>query len=239
METWHYDPAGDLDQTMIGRLRRFPREPDMLVYGLRSMAAFAIRRWLHLYHRLTITGREHLPHDRSFVMVANHASHLDTMCLLSALPYRKLHRAFPAAAKDYFFVHSPRMALAAVAVNAMPFERGGNPRHSLDSCRHLLEQPGNVLILFPEGTRSVTGEIGEFKPGIGLLVAGTNHPVLPCYLDGTHQAWPKGSWLPRPRKIALHIGPPRYFSGRSHAKDSVRQIGRDLREAVLSLAGRS
>ena len=95
----------------------------MLVYGLRATASLLTRGWLRAYHRLTVTGRDHLPSGESFVMVANHASHLDALCLLSALPLAKLHRAFPAAAQDYFFVNAPRVFLAAVVVNALPFQR--------------------------------------------------------------------------------------------------------------------
>ena len=177
--TWSYQPASDLDQSLVERLRRFPREPDLAVYAARSLAALIIRSWLRLYHRFEVIGAEHLPREGSFMMVANHTSHLDTLCILSALPLRKLHRAFPAAAQDYFFVSMPRLAVAAVVVNALPFGRKGQIRNSLELCRHLLGNPGNVLILFPEGTRTRTGELGEFKPGIGLLAAGAEIPVVP------------------------------------------------------------
>ena len=236
MEPWHYEPAEDLDQPMIERLRRFPREPDMLVYGLRWLAAAVVRGWLHVYHRLKVVGRENLPADGSFVMVANHSSHLDALCLLSALPMGKLHRAFPAAAKDYFFVSAPRILLAAVVVNALPFERRTTPRQSLSVCARLLENPGNVLILFPEGTRSETGELHEFRPGVGLLLAGRSVPVVPCYLDGAGAAWPKGAWCPRPRPIRLIIGPPRDYAHLSPGKESAVQISGDLHAAVRALA---
>src|SRR5436190_23945757 len=117
MEQWHYDPLADLDQSLSERLRGFLREPGMLVRGVRSLAAVVLRCWLRVYHRLTIVGRQNLSADRSFILIANHASHLDTLCLLSALPIRRLHRAFPAAAKDYFCVSTPRALLAAVVIN--------------------------------------------------------------------------------------------------------------------------
>src|SRR5690242_11351741 len=98
--TWHYEPASDLDRTLVERLRRFPREPDITVYLLRSLAALIVRGWLRIYHRLEICGRNHLPADKSFIIVSNHSSHLDTLCLLAALPLRRLHQAFPAAAQD-------------------------------------------------------------------------------------------------------------------------------------------
>jgi len=230
MRKWRYEPARDLDQPFIERLRHFPREPDMLVYGARSLAALVWRGWLRMYHRLTITGREHLPVDGSFVLVANHASHLDTLCLLAALRMRQLHRSFPAAARDYFFVSAPRVAAAAVFVNALPFERQIHIRQSLELCRHLLANPGNVLILFPEGTRSPDGTIGVFRPGIGWLLAGTTIPVLPCRLDGCYRALPKGAWVPRPYRLRLTIGAPRVYPD---AEPHV--IAEDLRGAIVAL----
>src|SRR5437588_4028373 len=143
MGSWSYAPAPDLGRPFASRLRHFPREPDVLVYGLRSVAAIILRSWVRVYHRLEIIGQENLPLGEAFVMVANHSSHLDTICLLAALPLRRLHRAFPAAAQDYFFLKRPRMALAAITVNAMPFDRQKQIRHSLDLCRRLLRQRGN------------------------------------------------------------------------------------------------
>jgi 1-acyl-sn-glycerol-3-phosphate acyltransferase len=236
MDAWHYEPAQDLEQSMVERLRHFPRQPDMLVYGVRALAALVTRGWLRCYHRLTIAGREHLPADRSFILVANHASHLDTLCMLAALPLTKLHRAFPAAAKDHFFVRVPRLFLAAVVVNALPFDRHIHIRQSLSLCRGLLENPGNVLLVFPEGTRSVTGEVGEFRPGVGKLVAGTEIPVVPCYIEGAYHAWPKGKWWPRPRRVRLTIGPPRDYSHLKDDRESAGRVSRDLRDAVLALA---
>ena len=233
---WQYEPASDLAEPAIERLRRFPREPDMLVYGLRMAAGLLCRGWLRLYHRLEIIGRDNLPSEGSFVMVANHASHLDALCLLTALPMARLHRTFPAAAQDYFFVNPPRVLLAAIVVNALPFDRQNNPRHSLTLCRQLLDRPGNALILFPEGTRSQSAEMGEFKPGIGLLLAGTDHPVVPCYLEGTHEAWSRDARFPRPRKVRLRIGVPRRYGHLDRGKGSATRITDELREAVLALA---
>jgi 1-acyl-sn-glycerol-3-phosphate acyltransferase len=236
---WQYEPAPDLDKSVAERLRRFPREPDITVYGLRSLVALVLRSWLRLYHRLEIIGAENLPPQGSFVMVANHTSHLDTLCLLAAMPLRQLHRTFPAAAQDYFFVSVPRLAIAAVVVNALPFGRQKYIRQSLELCRELLANPGNVLILFPEGTRTATGQLGEFKPGVGLLVAGTDLPVVPCHLSGGFSAWPKGKWIPRPRKLVLRIGPPRNFPGLTPGKDAAEHICADLQHAVAELGAQA
>ena len=238
MGSWCYEPAADLDQSLAGRLRRFPREPDVTVYALRSFAALVLRGWLRLYHRLEIEGQQNLPLDQSFVMAANHSSHLDTLCLLASLPLQKLHRAFPAAAEDYFFVRSSRLAIATIAVNALPFSRHHQVRRSLDLCGELLSHAGNILILFPEGTRTTGGEIGEFRSGIGKILAGSHVPVVPCFLGGTFQALPKGKWFPRPQPLRLRIGSPRTYATATQDRNSAEQISRDIREAVLALSSK-
>jgi 1-acyl-sn-glycerol-3-phosphate acyltransferase len=176
-----------------------------------------------------------LPADRSFILVANHASHLDTLCLLSALPLGQLHRTFPVGARDYFCVNPLRAFFARVFVNVMPFDRHFACWQSMGMCAHLLQEPGTVLILFPEGTRTEGSEPGEFKQGVGLLAAGRDIPVVPCHLAGTHDALPKGAWFPRPRAVRLTIGTPRVYAHLPANKESRTRICRELREAVIAL----
>jgi len=235
MKKWRYDSARDVDRTPLDRLRQFPREPDMLVYGLRSLIALIIRGLLRVYNRFEIVGHENLRTNRSLVIVANHCSHLDTLCLLAALPLRKLHRAFPAAASDYFFQSIHRIWAAAVLVNALPFARQAGVRQSLSLCQQLLANPGTILIIFPEGTRSTTGEVGEFKSGIGALVAGKDVAVVPCFVDGSFRAWPKGRRIPWPTKVRLVVGAPRNYGARSADKIDICAVACELRDAVNEL----
>jgi len=120
-------------------------------------------------------------------------------------------------------------------VNALPFGRQSHIRHSLELCRQLLANPGNILIVFPEGTRTATGCMGDFKPGIGTLVAGTGLPVVPCHLTGGFAAWPKGNLLPTPCKLHLRIGTPRTYAGLSADKDGAKAVCADLQAAVAKL----
>lgn len=236
MESWHYEPTPDFDRTPIERLRDFPRQPHLFVYGARTIANLVVRAILRVGHRLTIAGRENLPPSGSFVMVANHSSHLDAPSLLAALPLPQVHRAFPAAAADYFFTNLPVLAFSAIVMNAMPFDRRENPKQSIDACRQLLESEGHVLILFPEGTRTTDGTIGPFKPGIGFVIAGSDIPVVPCHIGGAWRAWPKGHWLPRPRRLTLKIGTPLTFAGKRRMKEDALAIAETLRSAVVALS---
>jgi 1-acyl-sn-glycerol-3-phosphate acyltransferase len=236
---WEYHPSPDLEEGIAQRLTRFPREPTMLAYGARSAAALALRAWLRTYHRLRIVGRENLPDDGSFVLVGNHSSHLDALVLTASIPLRKLHRTFPAASTDYFFSSLPRSAFAAIFINALPFDRHAGSARSLTVCEQLLARPGNILVIFPEGTRSTTGTLGPFRPGIGRLVAGKPIPVVPAYLHGAARAWPKGRALPRPHSLCLRIGEPREYGGLPQNRDSIRRISSELQEVVAELGRRS
>jgi len=232
---WLYEPAKDSGLSFVDRLKECPREPDPLVYSARFAAALAIRAALRVYNRLEIVGREHLPREGSFVLVANHASHLDAVALLSALPLRSLNRVYPVAARDYFCANELRFAVTAIIANVMLFDRKSKASEGLKVCRQLLDEPGSVLVMFPEGTRSIDDRVGMFKRGIGLLLAGAPYPVVPCYLDGTTRALPKGRLFPRPSRVRLAIGEPRTF-GRVKPNDAgVLHICADLRNAVLAL----
>jgi 1-acyl-sn-glycerol-3-phosphate acyltransferase len=233
---WHYNTAKDSDLSFVDRLKECPREPDPLVYAARISAALAIRAALRIFHRFDIIAGEHLPRGRSFILVANHTSHLDALALLSALPLRSLHRAYPLAARDYFAASNLRLALTTIVANVMLFDRNETGLQGLMLCKRMLDQRGNVLVMFPEGTRSIDGRIGVFRRGIGLLLAGTQYPVLPCYLDGTSRAWPKGSLFPRPARMRLVIGEARTYQGVEHNDGNVLQICADLRRAVITLA---
>ena len=237
MDAWVYHRAADLELSAAERMRRFPRDPDMMVCALRGAIQIALRTFLRTYNRLEVVGRENLPAGESFIMVCNHSSHLDALCLLSSLPLRRVHHAFPAAAADYFFSSLLRTVLSVIVVNGLPFDRKHHGAASLDVCRELLAGPNVVLIMLPEGTRSRSGALGRFRSGVARLVAGTSTPVVTCHLSGAYEAWPKGRALPRPGPLRLHIGRPRVFLDVSPVElEAVASISARLRDDVAALA---
>ncbi len=239
VQAWQYEPAADRNRPLVELLQGFPREPHLWMYVLRTTAALVIRSWFKLYHRFEIRNKERLPIGKSFILIANHQSHLDTPCLVSTIPLRNIHRAFPAAAADYFFKDLPTSAFSSIVVNGLPFKRQARGAESLILCRELLKNEGNILIIFPEGTRTADGTPGVFKPGIGLLCAGTDIPIVPCYLEGAFKALPKGARFPRPSKLVLHVGEPRSYEDASPSKESFKHIASDLEEAVFNLRPKS
>jgi long-chain acyl-CoA synthetase len=109
------------------------------------------------------------------------------------------------AAADYFFDNRYKRAYMENFTNLVPIERSGSLRQSLRHARSFLDRGYNALI-FPEGTRSMTGEIAEFKPITGYLALACRVGILPMYLIGTHEAMPKGSNIIRSRDIGARIG---------------------------------
>jgi long-chain acyl-CoA synthetase len=235
MEPWKYQSATDIGLSWLERLRKFPRSPDMTVWGLRSFSAVLLRTYLKFFHKLTIEGAKHLEQKESFILVANHASDLDGLCLLAALPWSHVHRAFPAAAADYWFSSVTGTVVAAGMLNALAMERKGNPRRSLESCRRVLSDPGNVLILFPEGRRSPDGKLLPFRAGIGFLVAGTNHLVVPAYISGTERALPRGRAVPVPHPIHVRVGMPRRFGHVTQDRKGHEQVAAELQTVIRDL----
>src|SRR4051812_39891406 len=111
MEPWGYKPASDLEMPPVEQARSLRREAG-LASNLGHLVCHALARsYFRLYHRLRVEGRENLPAAPPFILVANHASHLDALALASALPRRLCGRVFPVAAGDVFF-ETPVTSLA-------------------------------------------------------------------------------------------------------------------------------
>ena len=233
MKRWTYTPSPLLDKSLAERLTTFPRDPTLTVYGLRLAGMLFLKAFFATYFRLRIVGRNRIPKAGPFVLVANHSSHLDAVALACALPVRQWHHAYATAAQDYFFHGMFRSFVAVVLTNAMPFDRHDDPKHSLELCADLLHVSREALIMFPEGTRSRDGSIQEFRPGVGRLVAGTAVPVVPAYIDGAFRAWPKGSAIPKPRRITIRIGEARRYPDVPASRPGSIAVAADLRRAVL------
>jgi len=235
MDEWNYKPAGDLGLKPEESLRSLRREAGLLATLTQSVWRAMTRGYLRGYHRLRIEGREHLPAQAPFVMVGNHASHLDAITLAAALPWRLRQSAFPIAAGDVFF-EAPAVALfSAMMLNALPMWRKSCGPQAMKQLRERLIGEPAIYILFPEGTRSRDGGMGRFKPGIGMMVAGAPVPVVPCYLHGAFAACPPDKKLPRPRPLRLRIGAPLEFCDKSNDRESWQEIAARLESAVAAL----
>jgi 1-acyl-sn-glycerol-3-phosphate acyltransferase len=145
--------------------------------------------------------------ERPALLVSNHVSHADTPLLLHALSDRVRERTAVAAAADYFYKRPWLGRVVSLWLNTFPFARTGGAQEVLHSSSELLRSGWNLLV-YPEGTRSPDGRLGDFKPGIGHLAKETRAPVIPMHVRGSHRVMPKGQKLPLPAPVTIRIGRP-------------------------------
>jgi 1-acyl-sn-glycerol-3-phosphate acyltransferase len=169
--------------------------------------------------------------DGPVIFAANHHSHLDTPVLLTSIPEPWRHRAFVAAAADYFFRTHLTSAASALVIGAIPIERSKVARRSADQAAELLAD-GWSLIIFPEGGRSPDGWGQPFRGGAAYLSNRTGVPVVPVHLEGTSKILRKGKKLPTPAHVRVTYGSPlRPLEGESAAR-----YGDRIERAVAALA---
>lgn len=160
---------------------------------------------LKLLFRLKTEGRENLPKETNFIIVANHTSFLDPLVVAAAVP----KKIYAIALRGLYKVSWLSWILP--KLDAIP--TGGSSEKAIK----LLLQ-GNIVGLFPEGGRSRTGELKEFRKGAALLALKTGKPVVPCAIIGAHEAFPVGAKLPKLHPIKIKIGKPLFFTQRFEEK---------------------
>jgi 1-acyl-sn-glycerol-3-phosphate acyltransferase len=229
-------PARDLGLAPLERLRSVRRESGPFLTACHVAWSLVMRGYFRAWHGLTVEGREHLPTTPPFVLCSNHASHLDALALAVPLPLGIRDRVFSLAAGDVFFESAIPTAFAAGFVNALPIWRKRRTPRALQELREKLVETPCGFILFPEGARSRDGNPAKFKPGIGILVAGTEVPVVPCHLTGTFEALPPACKRPRPVRIVIRVGEPVRFADVANDKAGWEHVAECVEERVKGLA---
>lgn len=153
------------------------------------------------FFRIRCTGRENWPSEGAVLACANHQSYLDPM-LVGLTCDRRLN----SLARSSLF-RSPVFAWLIRLLDAIPIEREGMGIGGLKETLRRL-RAGEIVLVFPEGTRTLTGELSALKPGFCALVRRSDVTIVPLAVDGAFQVWPKGQGLPRPGPIHVAIGTP-------------------------------
>jgi long-chain acyl-CoA synthetase len=226
--------VSDLEKPMAPpELTTFPRYNRGWVARLtrRISLATVLLPLTRVFAHTKVTGLENLDGVRGpVIFAANHQSFLDTPVILASLPRRWRYRIAPAMWKEYFDAHfSPmrhslreRLAnstiywLITLLFNAFPIpqtEKG--TRESIRYIGELVEEDWSILI-FPEGERTLTGEVGRFLPGIGLIADRLQLPVIPIRLRGVERVWHRTATLPRPGRVDVRVGAPVSLEGESY-----------------------
>lgn len=161
---------------------------------------------------LNVRYRERLPSSGPAIIVANHNSHLDTLVLMSIFPMRLLPKLRPVAAADYFFRNPALAWFATEILGILPLSRTRTHGNPLSGCFESL-RAGEILILFPEGSRGEPEKMrGELKQGVRIIAKKfPNVPIHPVFLHGLGKSLPKGEALLVPHFCDVIAGEPLFF----------------------------
>jgi long-chain acyl-CoA synthetase len=201
------------------------------------LAAFA---WLaHRFWHIDAEGLESLPHN-GYILCPNHATALDALWVAAAMPSR--HRRHLCSLAKQELWHNPLTRLFAIVACAIPIDRDGDPQQALRSGIAALRS-GRPLLVFPEGTRSISGSMGTFRRGAAHMAIASGAPLVPAYLHGAREAYVARTslrrllatvTLHRPR-LVVHFGSPIYPESQSQPGNEETLTAR-LQKAVAQLA---
>jgi long-chain acyl-CoA synthetase len=197
----------------------------------------ALRLFAALFMRVRVVGDDHLPHTGPFIVTPNHQSYLDGLFVAAALPFGALRRVFFVGAAEYYESRAARW-LARMS-NIVPVDPDANLVAAMQISAAGL-RANHVLVLFPEGERTIDGEVRAFRRGAAILSSHLGVPIVPMAVDGLYALWPRRrpfNWRALAgARVSLAFAPPTTVapgadaSGMAAVEADVRGLVRKLRD---------
>ena len=151
-----------------------------------------------IYFRMVRRGREFIPRQGPAIIASNHRSFFDPF-VIGTMARRPLYYV---AKRELFEIH-PVLSWLLSALGAFPVDRGRGDRDTIETARELLAR-GEIVLIFPEGTRTRPGPLGQPKRGVGRLALETGAPVIPVAVIGTESI--RRGWRIRPHRVRVRAG---------------------------------
>ncbi|KKR78535.1 MAG: 1-acyl-sn-glycerol-3-phosphate acyltransferase [Candidatus Nomurabacteria bacterium GW2011_GWA2_40_9] len=183
-----------------------------------------------------VNGKENISkNNKGFIVAANHASYIDHFILGGTIILSSGRMAYFLAKKEHFeglqrkwheFLH------------AIPIDRQAGGKSGLKMALKALKH-GKIIVIYPEGTRTLTGKLQKAKTGVARLALAAKVPVLPVGLVGTFEILPKGIYIPRFKKATVNIGKLMYFDGfygKENNKKALRLVTTKIMKKIAKLA---
>lgn len=192
-----------------------------------------VRSLLKIYNGLKVIGVENVPSEGGALFVCNHISHLDPPAVGVSSP-----RKVRFVAKEELF-HQFFLSWYLPTVGVIPIKRGSGGNIMLEKAEEAI-RAGDIVVMFPEGTRSRTGLPGKARTGFLILTARTLCPIIPIRISGSFDCMPPGSRFPKPGKIQVAFGKPiQYNPGELDLNNRQQLVSEAQRvmDIIVSLPG--
>jgi long-chain acyl-CoA synthetase len=226
-------PAEDI----IKKLHLSPNWAEIL-----GMLLFAgtLRLVFRIVWRLKVFGTENIPKAGGCLLCVNHGSYLDGFFIEASVPASVEKNLFLigfGAFFDHPFIRNITKHMRVIAIDP-----GIHLVKSMQASSYALKN-GKIVCIFPEGERTIDGEVKEFKKGVGILAKELNIPLVPVHITGSYESWPRTKRFPRPHPIKVTFGRPFDFEElkkeglKLGAKDDYEAVTLSIREEVIKLKG--
>ncbi|HBA86232.1 MAG TPA: 1-acyl-sn-glycerol-3-phosphate acyltransferase [Verrucomicrobia bacterium] len=196
------------------------------------ISQFSLFCWLKVWLRFRSKGSENVPSEGGCILAANHVSYLDPPVVGAGIHHRVVHFM----ARDTLF-SSKLGRWFMTNAQCIPLDRTKGDVGALRKALSFLKE-GKVLALFPEGTRSVDGEMQSAKGGIGFLIAKAGIPVVPAYISGTFRSFPRHARYVRPGRVEIVYGKPikpEEFMSFGNDREAYEAIGKLVMRRIAEL----
>jgi 1-acyl-sn-glycerol-3-phosphate acyltransferase len=198
---------------------------------------FTFSIFFRIWFRWKVLHRERVPAEGGVILASNHVSYLDPVYVVSAL-----ERMVVGLARESAF-NVPLGGRILRSWRVIPVDQTGTGRGLKTFLSRL--RSGDAVIMYPEGTRSPTGQIRAPQPGIGLIIIKSTAPVVPIKLFGAYEAYARHHWLPRPYQVQIKFGEPLDFADlraeakqmkdKDRLKEIYKQAATDLLHAIAQI----
>ncbi|MCK4463851.1 MAG: AMP-binding protein [Candidatus Omnitrophica bacterium] len=191
-----------------------------------------------LIWQVKVFGIKNLPPNEAFIFCPNHCSYLDGFLIAASTPRWLKKHMFFLGFRVYFEVPIIRNIVKLIRI--IPIDPGAQLMDAMQACAYILRN-GKTACIFPEGARSIDGEIKEFKKGVGILAKELSIRLIPVYIKGSYESWPRTKRFPRPNPVTIVFGKPHNAEElkkeglKLGAKDDYEAITLGIREEVMRL----
>jgi long-chain acyl-CoA synthetase len=240
------EPRADDNVQVWEALLSQPSDPELVAQlsrpsFLRAILFYVLTRALRPVLRVRPYGLNHIPKTGPFIVSPNHQSYLDPFVVMSVVPFRTLQNSFAVGAAEYY--QTPFMKRVARFTNVIPVDADSNLESAMKAGATGLRL-GKVLLLFPEGERSIDGELKPFKKGASILSSHLNAPIVPVTMDGLFELWPRsrsfqwkrllpgsGTRVPIEFGTPLNVARGRYAEGTAALRAAVERMFTAMRRS--------